>query len=193
MINFLTKSGVFDNMNWRPPTFTDMQLNSEFNQNLSQNEQKFEMLSSNGMVPFDLHHENSNKINLSPEPLLSRGVSPEINKKNKDKIFMEKIFKGFGKKNSSSFIKSNAEGMKKTQNKFMDKIIEHAESNQDKLKFKNSTSKGFLFGSNAISKLTKRNPNKKFESMAIPININEKKRHAFNATFNVESNHLRNF
>jgi hypothetical protein len=182
-------SKMFDNLEWRPPTFTDMQLQSGFDHGISQNEQNFDLFSNNKLNHLGLDSGNSNKFNFSPEPLLSSNVSPEQNKKYKDKLFAEKIFKNMNKKKktSSFFMKNTLDNRKTKKSKMMDSIIEQNENNGNKLKFNNATSKGFIFTNNKILNMNKRTINKKEESTAIPININDKKKHLFNSKFNVQS------
>lgn len=193
----LNKSDKFENLNWRPPTFTDMQLNSGFEQNQSNHDQKFDMFSSNNLNPFDIKNVGSNKL-LSPEPLLSAKGSQEHKTSNfNDNLFVENIFKNMKKRKSTpdnfrsnrsgnSFLKKGVDTRNRPRSKMMDSIAEQNEQLLNKEKNSKPQSKGFYFVNNTLSKLTKRE-GKKTDSTAIKININEKKRHLFNSTFNVQS------
>ena len=180
---------MFDNMEWRPMTFTDLQVQSGFDQQPSQLDHNFDIFSNNKPQNMGLESNNSNKFMLSPEPLLSANESPNKNKSFKDKIFAEKIFKNINKKkgNSSFYMKSNLDGRKLNKNKMMDSIIEQNENNQlNKPKFRKTTGKSFFMTNNTLMNLKKK-PNVTQDSTAIPININDKKKHMFNSTFNIQS------
>jgi hypothetical protein len=182
-------------MNWRPPTFTDMQLNSKFDQNQSNQGQKFDMFSNNNMNPFDIKQIGSNKI-LSPEPIRSTKESQEKRNSNfNDNSFAEKLFKNMNKrKNTPDNYSSNRSGNNffkngidtRNKSRMMHRIVEQNENTVNKQKINKSLSKGVYFTNNTLSKLTKRSE-RNSDSTAIKININEKKRHAFNSTFGIQS------
>lgn len=196
----LIRRGVFENHNWRPPTFTDMQLHSGYDQPPSIQDQKFDIFSSNGANPFDNKRKESNKL-LSPELLRSRKSSqePQLGE-SKPKSFADKIFKNMNPGKADIFKKNNRldsafsqqkNTRKRTQSKMMDSIFEQNESGPGKLKGSRPQSRGFYFTNQTLSRLAK-GGRRLDDSAAIQININDKKKHAFNTEFNVESKPTRN-
>jgi hypothetical protein len=155
------------------------------------------MFSNNNLNPFETKNVGSNKM-LSPEPLLSAKGSQERRPSNfNDNLFVENIFKNMKKRKSTpdkfgsnrsgnNFIKQGVDTRNRSRSKMMDSIAEQNEQLVNKEKTNKTQSKGFYFMNGTLSKLTKRE-GKKIDSTAIKININEKKRHAFNSTFNIQS------
>ena len=148
------------------------------------------MFSSNGMNPFG--QDNTNNREVSPEPLFSSKNSEEKNNSLfKDKLFANKIFKTMNNKKKEKFPNQNRRDdsfmnpEKRSKSKMMQSIAEQNEKTLNKIKFNSNSNRGFIFGGNPLAKLTKRNPN--LNSTAIAININDKKKHAFNSTYKIQS------
>lgn len=172
-----------------------MQLHSGYDQPPSLQEQKFDIFSNNGANLFEAKHKESSKL-LSPEMLRSRRSShdnqaPDSNSKS----FADKIFKNMGQSKADMFTKKKSPEApfsqqmsvrKRTKNKMMDSIVEQNEGGPGKPKGARPESRGFYFTNKTISKLAKGGL-KRGDSTAIKININDKKKHAFNPAFNVES------
>lgn len=181
-------------MNWRPPTFTDLQLHSGFDPGPSAPPQA-DGFSGLGANPFDLQRAAPSKL-LSPEALRSRRSSPDrAGAEGGGKSFAEKIFKNlaqpkgpldlFGQKKPEPAFPKTGNARKRPQSQMMQSIAEQNETANGGAKAPRPQSRGFYFASHTLSRLTKKKS--LGDSAAIEISINEKKKHAFNPAFNVES------